>query len=82
MTQLEPTAGRKVFPCLDEPEYKAKFKLSIKRKSEMKSLSNTQLLKSIGNRISYEYSNLVLNKHFFNAYPKTKTMASFWMYMK
>ncbi|XP_065211156.1 glutamyl aminopeptidase-like [Planococcus citri] len=42
-TLLEPTNARMVFPCFDEPQYKAKFHLSLARYRDQSSLSITPL---------------------------------------
>lgn len=39
-TQLEATAARRMFPCFDEPEFKAKFGLSVTAPARMTVLSN------------------------------------------
>ncbi|KAG8184338.1 hypothetical protein JTE90_005356 [Oedothorax gibbosus] len=39
-TMFEPTYARKVFPCFDEPAFKAKFRLSIVHQSNMTALFN------------------------------------------
>lgn len=41
---MEPTHGRKVFPCFDEPELKATFTLGIDRPADYQpSLANTEI---------------------------------------
>ena len=45
-TQLQPTDARKVFPCFDEPSYKAKFQVTIVRAKGQISITNTPLIKS------------------------------------
>lgn len=39
-TMMEPTDARRVFPCFDEPDFKAVFIFNIKRKEEHTSLTN------------------------------------------
>ncbi|XP_012944386.1 endoplasmic reticulum aminopeptidase 1 [Aplysia californica] len=45
-THFEATFARSAFPCMDEPELKATFALSIVREQRHISLFNTQLLRS------------------------------------
>ncbi|ESP00390.1 hypothetical protein LOTGIDRAFT_238560 [Lottia gigantea] len=39
-TQLEPAFARSVFPCFDEPEYKAHFNMTVIRSTNVTALSN------------------------------------------
>jgi aminopeptidase N len=38
---MQQTDARKVFPCLDEPQLKAIFGITIERKKDFKSICNT-----------------------------------------
>ena len=42
-TNLRLDNAQTVFPCMDEPPYKATFKLSVLRPKNMTALSNTPL---------------------------------------
>lgn len=42
-TQFQPCHARKCFPCFDEPNFKAKFKIEIKAKNDQLVLSNTDI---------------------------------------
>lgn len=46
-TQFQTHHARRVFPCFDEPQYKAEFQLEITHHKSIKSLSNTRLMKSV-----------------------------------
>ncbi|KAG7187593.1 hypothetical protein KM043_016661 [Ampulex compressa] len=45
-TYLRPDHAQRMFPCMDEPSYKATFKLSVKRPSNMVARSNTPIQSS------------------------------------
>ena len=55
-TQFQATDARRAFPCLDEPELKAKFSLSLGRTKDMKSVSNMPIKKK-GQTMWVTYSN-------------------------
>ena len=38
---MEATHARQMFPCMDEPRYKATFQLHVARKENFTALSNT-----------------------------------------
>ncbi|KAK4881228.1 hypothetical protein RN001_004547 [Aquatica leii] len=45
-THLQPIFARRIFPCFDEPSFKASFEISIARKTSMSSVSNMPLKES------------------------------------
>jgi aminopeptidase N len=45
-SQLQPVYARRVFPCFDEPLFKATFDITIVRMIHMKSLTSGELIKS------------------------------------
>ncbi|XP_053387798.1 aminopeptidase N-like [Mercenaria mercenaria] len=46
-TMMAPIDARKVFPCQDEPAFKAEFDVTILRKESKKAISNTPLAQSV-----------------------------------
>ncbi|XP_060526992.1 uncharacterized protein LOC132702417 [Cylas formicarius] len=48
-TQFEPVYARWVFPCFDEPSYKAKFELSVVHPSKYNVISNTEVSTTVRN---------------------------------
>lgn len=52
-TQLESVHARKVFPCFDEPQFKATFQITITRPADFEpSISNTPIVETIKNEIN------------------------------
>ena len=45
-SQLQTTFARKVFPCLDEPAFKATFNVSVDRRPPHTSKSNTGVIET------------------------------------
>uniref|UniRef100_K7FTH5 Aminopeptidase n=1 Tax=Pelodiscus sinensis TaxID=13735 RepID=K7FTH5_PELSI len=46
-TDFEPTSARMAFPCFDEPSFKAKFAITIRREKKHIALSNMPKIKTI-----------------------------------
>ena len=54
-TQFELNFARKVFPCWDEPSFKARYNVTIIRKEPFLSLSNMPLKRSENRWASHPY---------------------------
>lgn len=66
-TQLEPIYARRVFPCFDEPRFKATFNLSLFHPQNLTAISNAHTLQ----QVQVKTSNLVLTR--FARTPKMST---------
>jgi aminopeptidase N len=47
VTQFQTHHAREAFPCLDEPDRKAKFKVSIVHRETLTARSNMEMIESI-----------------------------------
>nr|XP_022919428.1 uncharacterized protein LOC111428220 [Onthophagus taurus] len=65
-TQFQPTHARKVFPCFDEPKYKASFDFTITRSKNFMALFNTKKIDTISIATDLE-------KDVFQTTPKMST---------
>ena len=56
-TNLEPAEARTFIPCLDEPSFKAKFRLTVHRSEALKhhtAISNTPVAQENGQIVEFE----------------------------
>ncbi|KAK0167905.1 hypothetical protein PV327_001760 [Microctonus hyperodae] len=67
-TQLEPIAARQIFPCWDEPAFKATFKISIKHNKKYTALSNMPAVASV-----IDETNSTMMTTYFAESPKMST---------
>lgn len=56
-TQMEPTGARSVFPCVDNPSAKAKFKIEVQVDEKVDAISNSQVLskKTVGKGMHFVF---------------------------
>lgn len=64
VTQFEPTGARLVFPCFDEPYFKATFQLSVKSSEDYTILSNTSI-KSKKNNVTLFEKTPIMSTYLF-----------------
>ncbi|CAD5207452.1 unnamed protein product [Bursaphelenchus okinawaensis] len=85
VTQFEPTNARRVFPCFDEPEFKAVFDVAIVREKDHIARANTHLLhtKDYGIELEIDHfaptlkmSTYILAFAVLNDFKKQRTMTS------
>ncbi|OAF67505.1 hypothetical protein A3Q56_04739 [Intoshia linei] len=70
-TQMEPNFARKVFPCFDEPSYKAFFNITISHHKNYTALSNGKLIHSVDS----PYKDIVIDYFDTTPYMSTYTIA-------
>lgn len=71
VTQFEPSSARRAFPCWDEPEAKAVFKLTLTVDAKYEVLSNTMEARKEekeGNRTLHEFEDTPLMSTYLMAY--------------
>ena len=72
VTQFEPSNARRAFPCWDEPEAKAVFKLTVKAPAKYDALSNTPEAKETvaedGKTKTHEFEETPLMSSYLMAY--------------
>jgi len=49
VTQMEPADARRMFPCFDEPQFKATFKLTVQTRTGLNAVSNAPLERRVDN---------------------------------
>lgn len=48
VTHFEPTNARRVFPCFDEPAFRARFTIHIYHENKYNAISNQPVLSKVG----------------------------------
>ncbi len=59
-TQMEPADARRMFPCFDEPAFKAQYQITVKIDPNLTAISNAQISKkyfdAVSNKQVYEFA--------------------------